>query len=93
MLSGHLKTFLLGNQRSDVVCKWCGSQRTVRAGRCSSVVREAPIRHSNLWLKINKHRIYSKTASAVFLRLFQGYFHEEDRHNSLEELLLRPVVA
>lgn len=108
MLSGHLKTFLLGNhfnllsmqrrpegyiwevelKRSDVVCKWCGSQRTVRAGRCSSVVREAPIRHSNLWLKINKHRIYCKDCKRSFSEIVPGVF---PRRRSTQQF--RRVVA
>jgi len=94
MLTGHLKTFLLGNhfnllsqrshkggflwevelKRSQVICKHCGSDQTVRAGRCSSVVREEPVRQVVLRLKIHKHRIYCKICKKTFTESAPGVY-------------------
>ncbi len=55
-----------------VACLRCGSIRTVRAGRCSTVVREEPIRQEALWLKIHKHRIYCKDCKKTFAEPVAG---------------------
>ncbi len=92
MLSGSLKTFLLGNhfnllstghhrggmlwnvelKRSKVVCDRCGSDQTVRAGRCSSIVREESIREMAFWLRIHKHKIYCKLCKKTFTETAPG---------------------
>lgn len=60
--------------RSQVVCRNCGSVRTVRAGKASSVVREEPVRQIALWLKIHKHRIYCKDCKRTFTETAPGVF-------------------
>lgn len=92
MLSGSLKSFLLGNhfnllsteqhrggmlwnvelKRSEIVCHHCGSSRTVRAGRCTSLVREESIREAAFWLKIHKHKIYCKSCKKTFTERAPG---------------------
>jgi transposase len=61
-------------RRSLVICVHCGGQRTVRAGRASSVVREDPLRQTCLWLKIHKHRIYCKDCRRSFTERVPGIF-------------------
>lgn len=92
MLTGHLKSFLLGNhfnllstqhhqggmlwnvqlKRSKVVCHHCGSTKTIRAGKCTSIVREESIREMPFWLKIHKHRIYCKACKKTFTERAPG---------------------
>lgn len=48
------------------ICPKCGSKSHVRCGRVSVTVREAPIRDSPLWLRIQKHRYYCKSCRKPF---------------------------
>lgn len=48
------------------VCPKCGSQSSVRCGRVSATVREAPLRVKPLWLKIHKHRYFCRTCRKPF---------------------------
>jgi transposase len=57
---------------SDVACLGCGSMRTVKAGKCSTVVREESVRTQSLWLKIHKHRIYCKDCRKTFVEPVPG---------------------
>ncbi len=57
---------------SEVACMRCGSIRTVKAGRCTSVVREESLRAQSLWLKIHKHRIYCKDCRKTFTESVPG---------------------
>ncbi|MCH2535586.1 MAG: ISL3 family transposase [Bdellovibrionales bacterium] len=41
-------------------CLKCGSTKVVKAGKCSTTVREEPLREKPVWLKIHKHRVYCK---------------------------------
>lgn len=50
----------------DVACLRCGSIRTIKAGLCTTTVREESIRSQALWLKIFKHRIYCKDCKKTF---------------------------
>lgn len=74
--------------RSQIVCKHCGSLKTVRAGRATSVVREESIRQVALWLKIHKHRIYCKDCKRTFTETAPGVF---PRRKSTQRF--RKVVA
>lgn len=56
----------------SVACLRCGSVKTVKAGKCTSVVREEPIRQEALWLRIHKHRIYCKNCKKTFAEPVQG---------------------
>lgn len=75
-------------KRHSVICSRCGSVETVRAGKCTSVVREAPIKSSGLWLKIHKHRIYCKSCKKTFTESVPGVF---PRRRSTQQF--RKVVA
>lgn len=55
-----------------VACLRCGSVRTVKAGRCTTTVREEPLRHQTFWLKIHKHRIYCKDCKKTFTESVPG---------------------
>ena len=48
------------------LCPKCMNPATVRCGRVSVTVREAPIREKPLWLRIEKHRYYCKTCRKPF---------------------------
>lgn len=54
------------------ICPKCGSKSSVRCGKVSTTVREAPIRKKPLWLKIQKHRYYCKTCKKPFTENVQG---------------------
>lgn len=56
----------------EVACLRCGSVRTVRAGKCTTTVREESIRTQSLWLKIHKHRIYCKDCKKTFVEPVPG---------------------
>lgn len=60
------------HKRKTVVCGHCGSTQTVRAGRCSSIVREEAIREMAFWLKIHKHKIYCKLCKKTFTETAPG---------------------
>lgn len=55
-----------------IACLRCGSIRTVKAGKCTSVVREESVRVQSLWLKIHKHRIYCKDCKKTFTEPVAG---------------------
>lgn len=59
---------------SSSECKHCGSTQVVRAGKCTSTVREEPIRQTCLWLKIHKHRIHCKSCKRTFADAIDGVF-------------------
>jgi len=56
----------------EVACLRCGSVRTVKAGKCTSTVREESVRTQSLWLKIHKHRIYCKDCKRTFAEPVAG---------------------
>lgn len=58
--------------RSEQACLRCGSVNTVRAGKCTTFVREEPVRQVSLWLKIHKHRIYCKDCKKTFAEPVPG---------------------
>jgi transposase len=58
--------------RSETICRHCHSSSTVKAGRCSTTVKEDPIRQTALWLKIHKHRIYCKACKRTFAESVDG---------------------
>lgn len=53
-------------------CLRCGSVNTVKSGRCTSTVRDQPIRETPLWIRIHKHRIYCKDCKKVFVEPVEG---------------------
>lgn len=53
-------------------CLRCGSVKTVKSGRCTSTVREQPVRETSVWLKIHKHRMYCKDCKKVFVEPVDG---------------------
>lgn len=58
---------------TDQVCIKCGSTQTVKAGKCTTTVREEPLRSNHtLWLKIHKHRIYCKDCKKTFAEPVPG---------------------
>jgi transposase len=59
-------------RREDQACLRCGSVNTVRAGKCTTTVREAPIRENVFWLKIHKHRMYCKDCKKTFTEPVSG---------------------
>lgn len=56
------------------VCYNCGSVNVVKAGRCSSVVREETFRQTPLWLKIYKHRVYCKDCKKTLTQRVPGIY-------------------
>lgn len=54
------------------ICLRCGSRETVKAGKCTTTVREEPVREQALWLRIHKHRIYCKTCKKTFTEPVEG---------------------
>lgn len=54
------------------ICPKCASKSSVRCGKVSVTVREAPIREKPLWLKIQKHRYYCKTCRKPFTENVDG---------------------
>lgn len=63
--SGHLWEVEKVRQKVEV-CRKCATPSTSRAGRCTSLVRDEPLRQMGLWLKIHKHRYYCKTCRKPF---------------------------
>lgn len=49
------------------ICPRCSSKSSVRCGKISVTVRDAPVREKPLWLKIHKHRYYCKTCRKPFV--------------------------
>ncbi len=68
--SGHL--WEVQKLPTENACLRCGSVRTVRAGKCTSVVRDEPVRAKEVWLKIHKHRIYCKDCKKTFTEPVPG---------------------
>ena len=56
----------------ETACLRCGSIRTVKAGKCTSTVREESVRSQSLWLRIHKHRIYCKSCKKTFAEPVSG---------------------
>ncbi len=54
------------------ICRRCGEKCTVRAGRATVLVREAPIRTEQLWLRIQKHRYMCKRCKKPFTEVTPG---------------------
>lgn len=59
-------------ERSEQACLRCASLRTVRAGKCTTTVREESFRTGSLWLKIHKHRLYCKDCKKTFTESVPG---------------------
>lgn len=57
-----------------VICHHCGQDKTVKAGKRFSLVKEDPIKQRALWLKIHKHRIYCKLCKKYFVERVPGVF-------------------
>lgn len=57
---------------SDSPCLRCGSVNTIKAGRCTTTVREEPIRSVPLRVKIHKHRRYCKDCKKTFTEPVEG---------------------
>lgn len=53
-------------------CLRCGSVNTVKSGRCTTTVRDQPVREQTVWLKIHKHRYYCKDCKKVFVEPVEG---------------------
>ncbi len=56
-------------------CIHCFSSQIIKAGKCTTTVKEEPIRHNNLWLKIHKHRLYCKACKKTFTESVEGVLH------------------
>ena len=73
-----MKTFKTGylwevaKIQSGSPCLRCGSVATVKSGRCTSIVRDQPVRETAVWLKIHKHRMYCKDCKKVFVEPVEG---------------------
>jgi len=48
------------------ICPRCAQPSNVRAGRCSVMIKDEPIRGEQLWLKVHKHRYSCKTCRKPF---------------------------
>src|SRR5688500_14394056 len=57
---------------SQSPCLRCGSMKTIKSGKCTTTVREEPIREQALWLKIHKHRLYCKLCKKTFTEPVDG---------------------
>lgn len=57
---------------TENACLRCGSLKTVRAGKCTTTVREEAVRSVGLWLKIHKHRLYCKDCKKTFTEPVPG---------------------
>jgi transposase len=63
--SGHLWEVEKVRQEFEI-CPKCATPSRTLAGRCTSLVRDEPLRQSGLWLKIHKHRYYCKSCRKPF---------------------------
>lgn len=63
--SGHLWEVQKVRQEFEV-CPKCATPCYTLHGRCTSTVRDEPLRQRGLWLKIHKHRYYCKTCRKPF---------------------------
>lgn len=68
--SGHL--WEVDKIDSDSPCLRCGSLNTVKSGRCTTTVRDEPVRNSPVWIKIHKHRRLCKDCKKVFVEPVDG---------------------
>ena len=53
-------------------CRACQSLRTVFAGRCTTTVKEEPIRQISLRLKIHKHKVFCKDCKSTRVQSVEG---------------------
>lgn len=83
LLGNHLKLLSTKRYRTGFLwdvekrpsrnpCLRCGSDKTVRAGKITTTVREESLRGVALWLKIHKHRIYCKSCKKTFAEPVPG---------------------
>ena len=63
--SGHLWEVEKVRQEFEI-CPKCANPSRTLAGRCTSVVRDEPLRQNGLWLKIHQHRYFCKTCHKPF---------------------------
>jgi hypothetical protein len=63
--TGHLWEVEKVRQEFEI-CPKCASRCYARAGRCTAIVRDEPLRQMGLWLKIHKHRYYCKACRKPF---------------------------
>ena len=63
--SGHLWEVEKVRQEFEI-CPKCATPSNARAGRCTSLVRDEPLRQNGLWLKIHKHRYHCKPCRKPF---------------------------
>lgn len=68
--SGHL--WDVEKIRSGSPCLRCGSVNTVKSGKCTTTVRDEPVRSNPVWLRIHKHRIYCKDCKKIFIEPVDG---------------------
>ena len=63
--TGHLWEVEKVRQEFEI-CPKCASRCYARAGRCTTIVRDEPLRQMGLWLKIHKHRYDCKSCKKPF---------------------------
>lgn len=63
--TGHLWEVEKIRQEFEI-CPKCASPCYTRAGRCTAIVRDEPLRQMGLWLKIHKHRYDCKNCRKPF---------------------------
>ncbi len=63
--SGHLWEVKKVRQECEI-CPKCATPSRSRAGRCTAIVRDEPLRQMGLWLKIHKHRYYCSKCRKPF---------------------------
>lgn len=63
--NGHL--WVVEKLNSGSPCLRCGSVNVVKSGRCTTTVRDEPVRSNPVWLRIHKHRLYCKSCKKVFV--------------------------
>lgn len=68
--SGHMWEVEKINPGSP--CLRCGSVNTVKSGRCTTTVRDEPVRSSPVWLRVHKHRLYCKDCKKIFVEPVDG---------------------
>jgi transposase len=63
--SGHLWEVEKVRQEFEI-CPKCATPSRAMAGRCTTIVRDEPLRQNGLWLKIHKHRYFCKPCRKPF---------------------------
>jgi transposase len=53
-------------RQASEICPKCAHPSNVRAGKCSVMIKDAPFRDEELWLKVHKHRYYCKPCRRPF---------------------------